>query len=253
MSTDVAAQVGRIVWHTLNSSDPEKAKRFYRELLGWPTEVMTVGGFEVEIISTDGVGHGDFQQAPEGVPSHWIAHVQVGSVDETLGRAKAAGATPLMEPMDMAEVGRFCPIRDPQGAVISLYTPQSWEGPIGEGIFVWDELISDDVEGSKRFYTEVVGWTAEGMDVGGFVYTLFKRHAEDRGSAGLLPKQEGMEFPNAWFVYLATEDVDASAERTKELGGAVYAPPFDVPNVGRLAMCADPTGAAFGLFKFTEG
>ncbi len=250
MST-VGTQVGRIVWHTLNTSDVEKAKDFYTQLLGWETEVWKPGGMDTPIITVNGAGHGDYQSAPEGVPSHWLAHVQVESADEALRRAETHGAEALAPPMDIPEVGRIAVIRDPQGAVFSAYTPET-EGPGGEGVFAWDELISDDVESSKRFYADVVGWTTDGMDMGDFVYTIFKRSEEDQGSAGMLPKPDGMQMPNAWVTYVATDDVDATVVKATELGATVFMPGTDIPDVGRIAMLSDPTGAAFGLFTMTE-
>jgi uncharacterized protein len=248
MSTEVKSEVGQVVWHTLNSTDPEKAKSFYGDLLGWAVEATTIGEYEVPIITANGVGHGDVQKARDGVPSHWLAHVRVDSVDDAVRRAEAQGGQALTPPFDMPEVGRFGIIRDPQGAVLSTYTPDS-EFPVGEGVFAWDELISDDVEASKRYYTSVVGWTTDEMDMGDFVYTIFKRREDDRGSAGLLPKQEGIQMPNAWLTYLVADDVDATVTKAEQLGGTVYQPGFDVEGVGRIAVLGDPTGAAFGLFK----
>ena len=49
-----------------------------------------------------------------------------------------------------------------------------------------------------------------------------------------------------WTVYLRTRDVDATVERTTELGGSVVMKPEDTP-YGRLAVVKDPAGAAFSL------
>ena len=38
LSTDVQTKVGTFIWHENNSTDAEKAKSFYTELLGWQTE-----------------------------------------------------------------------------------------------------------------------------------------------------------------------------------------------------------------------
>ena len=40
--------------------------------------------------------------------------------------------------------------------------------------------------------------------------------------------------------------------KTKERGGSVEVGPMDIPGVGRMAVCKDPTGAVFSLFKGTE-
>jgi uncharacterized protein len=52
-------------------------------------------------------------------------------------------------------------------------------------------------------------------------------------------------------VYIATDDVDATTARAKELGATVHVEPTDIPNVGRFSVLQDPAGAAFGLFKGT--
>ena len=53
------------------------------------------------------------------------------------------------------------------------------------------------------------------------------------------------DVPSHWMVYFAVADADASAARVAGLGGAVSAPPFDLPLVGRLAVVQDPDGAVF--------
>jgi predicted enzyme related to lactoylglutathione lyase len=146
------------------------------------------------------------------------------------------------------EVGRFAVIADPQGAVLSAYEPAG-EPPAGEGTFVWDELLTTDVEGAKRFYGEVFGWAAADMDMGGGgTYTMFKR-AGDTDAAGLMRKPDEQPGPPAWLTYLGTDDVDATVAKAGDLGGTTFMAARDIPNVGRFAVLADPTGAVFALFK----
>jgi hypothetical protein len=73
-----------------------------------------------------------------------------------------------------------------------------------------------------------------------------------QNAGGLMPKPEHVPGPAAWVTYLATDDVDATAAKAKQLGGSVLEPAFDVPSVGRIAVIADSTGAAVGLFKPLE-
>jgi predicted enzyme related to lactoylglutathione lyase len=121
--------------------------------------------------------------------------------------------------------------------------------PTAEGVFVWDELITDDVEAAKAFYGAVLGWVAEEMSLeGGSIYTLSNR-SDGSNAAGCLAKTPEMQMPNMWMPYLGTANVDATASKAASLGAAVYAPAFDVAGVGRVAVLGDPTGAAFGLFK----
>jgi predicted enzyme related to lactoylglutathione lyase len=113
------------------------------------------------------------------------------------------------------------------------------------GHFSWNELVTTDEAAAKTFYTGLLGWTTqafgEGMD-----YTLLKKGDTMVGGLMKCP-QPGM--PAQWLAYVTVEDVDATAAKAAKLGGKIMMPPFDVPEVGRIAVLLDPQGAAFGLFK----
>lgn len=248
MSTEVRTQIGQVVWHQLMATDVERAKRFYTELLGWQIELWKPGEQdETPMISVDGVTHGGFHAAPEGAPSHWLGHVRVESADDASARAERLGGKAVFGPVDMPEIGRFVVIQDPQGAVMSAYTPET-EEPAAQGVFLWDELMSTDAEASKLFYTEVFGWTTSEMDMGEMIYTLFER-APGNQVAGLYQKGEDMPGPSMWVPYLATDDVDATTAKAGGLGASVVVPPMDVPTVGRMALLVDSVGALVGLYK----
>jgi hypothetical protein len=55
--------------------------------------------------------------------------------------------------------------------------------------------------------------------------------------------------PAQWIPYIFVDDVDATVKKAAGLRGKVCVPPFDVPTVGRIAVLADPQGAAFGIIK----
>ena len=110
-------------------------------------------------------------------------------VDAAAGRVEAAGGSIVSPPMDIPDIGRWAVVADPQGAVFSLYASAGELEP-AEGVFVWDELMTTDIEAAKRFYAEVVGWEAREMDMGpnGF-YTIFSSGGADR--AGGMPRPRG--------------------------------------------------------------
>jgi predicted enzyme related to lactoylglutathione lyase len=130
---------------------------------------------------------------------------------------------------------------DPQGAFISAYEPES-DGPSSEGVFVWDELGTTDIDGAQRFYTEVFGWTVTelGPEFGG--YRIFNRVA----GVMTLPDDSVEPF---WQPCVAVTDPDATTAKAQELGGGVLVEPMDVPTVGRIAVLRDPQGARFGVIK----
>ena len=50
--------------------------------------------------------------------------------------------------------------------------------------------------------------------------------------------------PPAWTTYVSVDDADATVAKVKKAGGTVFVEPMDVLDVGRMAVFADPTGAA---------
>jgi uncharacterized protein len=245
MST-VATTVGKFVWHEHVSPDPKRAQDFYTQLFGWDTEVFKPGELDYTMISSGGQNHGGFGRALEGAPPpHWLSHVRVTNVDETIEQATAAGGKLAAGPFSMGEVGRIAIIADPQGAYISAYEPDE-EGPASEGVFVWDELGTTDADDAQRFYEEVFGWTTSDMgpDYGG--YRIFNRG--ETGIAGLMALPDA-SVPAHWQPYVAVADPDQITAKAKQLGGSALLEPMDVPKVGRLGVLRDPQGATFGIIK----
>ena len=247
MSTQTASRVGTFVWHENVSTDPKRAQEFYNALFGWGTEVFKTDEFEYPMISVDGQSHGGFPTVQEGTPPHWAGNVAVESVDDTVEKAKSAGGTLIHGPQDIPDVGRFAVLADPQGAVFVAFQPNG-EAPQTAGVFVWDELGTQDVEGAERFYNAVFGWTTADMgeEYGG--YKIWKNGETDVGGLMKMPEPS---IPSMWSPYVAVEDVDATVAKAGELGGATLMEPMDVPNVGRIAVLKDPVGAVVGIIKPT--
>src|SRR5258708_2523577 len=113
----------------------------------------------------------------------------------------------------------------------------------------WIDLGSPDLERSKKFYTSLLGWTAAppAAEAGG--YTIFTLRGKD--VAGLGPLM-GEGQPPAWQTYVSVDDADKTTELVKTAGGVVYVEPMDVMDVGRMAVFADPTGAAFCIWQPRE-
>jgi predicted enzyme related to lactoylglutathione lyase len=126
-------------------------------------------------------------------------------------------------------------------------------GPNPKGDFIWYELMTPDAEGAKEFYDVVVGWNfSEGApEFGG--YRMIGR--SDGGNAGgVLPLTDEMQQHGArptWLGYISVADVDQAVAAIEQAGGKGLMPAFDIPNVGRIAMVADPQGAPFYLMRAT--
>lgn len=121
------------------------------------------------------------------------------------------------------------------------------------GTFCWLDLAAHDPVAARAFYTAFFGWEAVDRQYGPTaddVYTLYYLDGQDAGASYTMdaPQKAG-GMPSAWLMYVAVESADESAARAKELGGALMVEPFDVMEVGRMALVQDPTGAILALWE----
>src|SRR5277367_362852 len=118
------------------------------------------------------------------------------------------------------------------------------------GRFVWYELMTTDIETAKAFYANVVGWGIRDASAPGLAYSLFTTGdspvtglmnvPEDARRAGVTPQ---------WMGYVEVDDVDVAVDRLRQLAGAVYVPPTDLPNISRFSVVADSQMATLALVK----
>ena len=119
------------------------------------------------------------------------------------------------------------------------------------GSFCWMELATTNQDAAKKFYTDLFGWSVNDSPMGpGEFYSMFKLDGADAAAAYTLRQdQQAQGVPPHWMIYILTENVDESARRAAELGAQICAQPFDVMDVGRMAVVQDPTGAMFCLWQ----
>ena len=114
------------------------------------------------------------------------------------------------------------------------------------GHFHWNELMTRDPEGAKTFYADTIGWTFSDMPMPEGVYRVAMDGEQPVGGIFDMnaPEFEGM--PAHWFSYLEVDDIDTRVEKAVAAGAQVIRPPFDVPEVGRIALLEQPDGARIG-------
>ncbi|MCQ4040457.1 VOC family protein [Streptantibioticus rubrisoli] len=115
----------------------------------------------------------------------------------------------------------------------------------------WVDLMVGDQQAALDFYGELFGWSGEvgPEEVGG--YTVCTLHGKPVAGIGKAMAMEGQPAPpTAWTTYLSVDDIDAAVRAVGEYGGQVCMGPMDVPpNIGRMAVCVDPTGGVFGFWQ----
>lgn len=121
------------------------------------------------------------------------------------------------------------------------------------GSYIWYELVTSDAGAAKAFYDSVVGWSISPQSDFPNGYRMIGRY-DGKFAGGVLPLTDEMREHGArpiWLGYIHDDDVDARAEAIKADGGKVHMEPFDIPNVGRVAMVTDPVGVPFYIMKPT--
>ena len=120
-----------------------------------------------------------------------------------------------------------------------------------QGDFIWYELLTPDAEASKQFYDAVVGWNIGEAAAEYNGYRMINR-SDGKFAGGVMQLTSEMQQHGArptWLAYLSVGDVDQAVGRIERAGGKALLAPFDIPNVGRIAMVADPQGAVFYVMK----
>jgi uncharacterized protein len=119
------------------------------------------------------------------------------------------------------------------------------EAPIGAPC--WVDVLTSDPDRTKEFYGRLFGWTVEdpGEEYGGYFNFL----KDGVHVAGGMRNDGESGVPDLWSVYLATDDADATIERTVAAGGQVMVPAMDVMALGRMAVVIDVGGAVIGTWQ----
>jgi predicted enzyme related to lactoylglutathione lyase len=242
-------------WVELITPDQQAAKTYYGDLFGWDYEVNPVDDqgnlyliSQLQGSRIAGIGG----QLPElaGHPAFWNVYLAVDDVDAVTALVAGAGGKDEAGPFDVVDAGRMAAIQDPTGARVNLWQANR---TVGTGLAnepgtpIWNELVSPDLDTATRFYSEIlgVGWRPSEMVEGGDYTCLV---VGDKPVGGAMPPQlEGI--PPHWNVYFNVANCDASMAKAVELGGAVTAPAFEVPGVGRMGFLTDPQGAMFALMQ----
>lgn len=117
--------------------------------------------------------------------------------------------------------------------------------------FCWVEVQTNNAEGGKRFYSELLGWTAQDTPMGdGTEYTTFLLHgAPVAGFYAGDPALHSGKIPPHWSSYISVDDLDAVMEKIEAAGGKVIMPPAEVMTLGRMAVIQDPTGAYVSFWE----
>jgi predicted enzyme related to lactoylglutathione lyase len=247
---------GSFSWIELATTDQPAAKAFYSGLFGWqpadfpmgPDQTYTIFQLEGRDAAAGYTIHGPM--AEQGVPPHWGIYVATESADASAEKVTAAGGKVLAGPLDVFDFGRMAVFQDPTGASLAVWQAgkNTGTGITGvPGTLCWADLSTGGQTAAATFYAAVFGWEATpGQDTSGYLHIK-----NGEAFIGGIPAahQRNPNVPPHWMAYFLVANCDASVAKAKELGAAVFMEPFTMDGVGRMAVVADPQGAAFSLFQ----
>lgn len=119
---------GLFYWNELMTRDPQRARRFYEEAIGWTFDEMPMpeGGTYLLAKAGERPAGGIYDTTGTemaDLPEHWFSYLAVDDIDARCAKAKEAGGTIMREPFDVAGVGRIAIIGQPGGGAVGWMTP----------------------------------------------------------------------------------------------------------------------------------
>lgn len=118
--------------------------------------------------------------------------------------------------------------------------------PQPAGTPTWLDFWCHDTDAAAGFWRDFLGYDIPpgSPEFGGYAVA----HSNDKYVFGIGPALPDSDRDTA-AMYFATDDVDATAARIRELGGQTLSEPMDIPEHGRMVIATDPSGLVFALWQ----
>jgi len=242
---------GGWIWYELLTSDVDAARAFYGDVIGWKWIAHgTVPGYYM--FAAGDVTVGGLMATPREAGMSepvWLGYIHVTDVDATVSAVLRDGAVQCVPPTDIASVGRFSMILDPQGVPVYVMTPQpqsaqsqSFAARVGH--CQWCELVTSDPLAAVGFYTRHMGWQkGDVMSMGPMGDYQFVSGGGQHFGA-IMKRAAGRPI---WRYYFGVDHIDRAVAAVVAGGGKMRSEPQQVPGGAWAAVVIDPQGAEFGI------
>lgn len=126
MSEENEPKIGSIGWTDLTVGNAEQIRDFYREVVGWTSSGVDMGGYDDFNLNDPesgkpvaGVCHARGSNAD--LPPVWLIYVNVADIERSIARCVELGGQVIAGPKGFGGQGKYCVIRDPAGATLALF------------------------------------------------------------------------------------------------------------------------------------
>ena len=249
--------VGKMVFGALVTPDLIPAERFYSSLFGWRFTNAYLGRTLYGQASLDGRTVAAIVQRPmaAGQRPAWRSFLSTADMTQTLDAAVAHGASVLVAPHELANIGRDAVLIDPQGAVFGMLSSAGGDPPdvaAQPGEWIWSSLVTNDPQAEAAFYRAVFSYDVfPSPDPKQASHLILASGSYSRASVNPLPTTHTVSHPR-WISYVRVANLATAVSDVTQLGGTVVVPPHQDSQGGTIALAADPRGALFGLLQWSD-
>jgi predicted enzyme related to lactoylglutathione lyase len=250
---------GSVCWIDVSTVDPAGSRDFYAGLFGWTYQIdgdPRRGRYTTALLDGRPVAGLAGIPAPAGQPVTWMLYLASANIKHTAGVFHQWGGRVLYGPTAVPGQGNMLIGVDPTGAAIGFWQPtRAWMFHTTDpGSLFWAELNTRDGKRADEFFANLFGYVqqqiGDGIDVD---YTTWSRGAQLMLGRLQVGGDWSSDIAAHWMPHFAVDPqtgTDVAAGRVLELGGRVNIYPYDT-ELGRIALVADPSGAAFALIDPT--
>ena len=121
------------------------------------------------------------------------------------------------------------------------------------GKFVWFDLVTDDIDAARRFYSVLFGWDIRQVGAAPERYSVISSGGRRIGGMLQRPYPAGASAAARWIGLISVPNVIQAAQYAQAHGGKVLIAPEELPRRGAHAILRDPQGAVFGVLRSSSG
>lgn len=247
---------GKFVWADLITDDLPTATRFYGGLFGWRFQPIH-SAYVVAAMDERPLAGILQRSAPKDRPAkpRWFGYLSVSDIDRVTAVVTNSGGRVVAPREKVPRRGEQAVYTDPEGALFGVIRSSSRDPEdflASPGEWIWIQHMTRVGRRAAEFYSRVGGYRIVENTSSNRLsdYVLISRGFA-RATVRTLPEAVKDVEPT-WLPFIRVANIGESVARSQELGGRVTIAP--APNFleGRVAVIADPTGAAIGLFEWSD-
>ncbi len=243
---------GKFIWADLVTDNVGSARNFYGKLFGW--QFMNAGDYLIAINDSHPIA-GMFQKSrppndPKAKP-RWIGYISVPDVKNAEKRVTKAGGRVIAARQQFPDRGEQAVCADAEGALFGVMRtsggdPEDFLAEPGD--WIWIQLLSRDAQKAGEFYRAVANYEViENTSANRLNDHVLVSKGFARGTIRTITRTDVNPI---WLPYIHVKNVSETVSKAKELGGTILVEPKADLLDGKVAVIADPTGAAVGILAW---